>query len=391
MRFPRTLDSVALARAKELPIVAVLGPRQAGKSTLCASLFAHKPLVSLEAHEARESALRDPVGFLARFPAGAVLDEAQRAPALFSELQIDADRSPEPGRWILTGSQHFSMLSSISQSLAGRVSLLTLLPLSLEELGAARAAEPESAAWIGGYPRIHDRGLDPVAWLDDYVTTYVERDVRQVLNVGDLGAFQTFLGLCAGRAGQLLNLTNLGTEAGVTNKTAKAWISVLEASFVVFQLRPYFRNVSKRLTKSTKLYFHDVGLLCRLLGVWTAEQLAVHPLRGAIFENLVVSELVKARLHRGRRSDLCFYRDQSGREVDVLVDDPLDPVLIEIKATRTPLADTARSLDEVASVLQGAEIRPRSVRRVLVYAGAEASTSAGVERVPWHAASGILT
>lgn len=390
MPYPRTLESVALARAQQLPIVAILGPRQAGKSTLCASLFAHKPLVSLEAHEAREAALRDPVGFLARFPSGAVLDEAQRAPGLFSQLQIDADQHPEPGRWILTGSQHFHLLSSISQSLAGRVALLTLLPLSLEELEAERAAEPESAALIGGYPRIHDRRLDPVAWLDDYITTYVERDVRQVLNIGDLGSFQTFLGLCAGRAGQLLNLSSLGAEAGVTNKTAKAWLSVLEASFVVFQLRPYFRNVGKRLTKSTKLYFHDVGLLCRLIGIRTVEQLAIHPLRGSIFENLVVSELLKARLHRGRRSDLCFYRDQSGREVDVLVDDPLDPVLIEIKATRTPLAETARQLDDVTRVLLAAEIPPRSVRRVLMYAGDEASTSAGVERVPWHAAGRIV-
>jgi len=390
LAYPRTLEPIARARAKGLPIVAILGPRQAGKSTLCTRVFSEKPLVSLESLEAGESARKDPMGFLARFPAGAVIDEAQRAPDLFSELQVDVDQHPDPGRWILTGSQHFLLLSSISQSLAGRVALLTLLPLSFEELGADRATDPESAAFIGGYPRIHDRHLDPTAWLDDYVTTYVERDARRVLNIGDLNSFQTFLGLCAARAGQLLNLSALGAEAGVTLKTAKAWLSVLEASFLVFQLRPYFRNVGKRLTKSTKLYFHDVGLLCRLLGLRSAEQLRTHPMQGAIFENLVVSEIQKSRLHHGVRSELYFYRDQSGREVDLLADDPLDPVLIEIKRTARLSAESARPLDEVAKVLARAEIPPRSVRRVLVHAGDEAFESAGAERVPWHRASGIL-
>ncbi len=390
MAYPRTLEPVARARAAELPIVTILGPRQAGKSTLCTRVFGQKPLVSLESLDARENARTDPVGFLARFPAGAVIDEAQRAPDLFSELQVDVDRHADPGRWILTGSQHFHLLSSISQSLAGRVALLTLLPLSIEELGSDRAPDAESAAIIGGYPRIHDKHLDPTTWLDDYVTTYVERDVRQVLNIGDLSAFQTFMSLCAARAGQLLNLSSLGAEAGVTLKTAKAWISVLEASFLAFQLRPYFRNVGKRLTKSTKLYFHDTGLLCRLLGLRGVDQLRQHPLRGAIFENLIVSEVYKSRLHRGMKSDLHFYRDQSGREVDLLIDDPLDPVLIEIKSTRTVLSETVRPLEEVAKVLAGSEIRPRSVRRVLVHAGEDLVESTDIERVPWHQAFQIL-
>jgi predicted AAA+ superfamily ATPase len=373
-----------------MPIVAVVGPRQAGKSTLCARVFADKPHVTLESLEARENAVKDPVGFLSRFPAGAVLDEVQRVPHLFSELQVDVDRHPTPGRWVLTGSQNFNLLASISQSLATRVALLTLLPLSFEELSTERGADPETASLFGGYPRIHDRHLDPLVWLDDYVMTYVERDARQVLNIGDLGAFQTFLGLCAGRAGQLLNLSSLGAEAGVTAKTAKAWLSVLEASFLVFQMRPYFRNVGKRLTKSTKLYFCDVGLLCRLLGIRTADQLRHHPLRGSIFEKLVVTEILKSRLHRGQRSDLYFYRDQSGREVDVLVDDPLDPVLIEVKSTRTVLDETVRPLRDVASVLEGSEQPPRSVRSILVHAGDQDLTDSGIERVPWHAAARIL-
>jgi len=391
MAYPRTLEPTVSARAAELPIVAVLGPRQAGKSTLCTRVFPNKPLVSLEALEWRERARKDPVEFLASFPSGAVIDEAQRAPDLFSELQVDVDAHPEAGRWILTGSQHFHLLSSISQSLAGRVALLTLLPLSLEELGTDRALDPESAGFIGGYPRIHDKHLDPRMWLDDYVTAYVERDVRQVLNIGDLTSFQTFLGLCATRAGQLLNLSALGAEAGVTLKTAKRWISVLEASFIVFQLRPYFRNVGKRLTKSTKLYFHDVGLLCRLLGIRDGEQVRHHPLRGAIIENLLVSEVHKSRLHRGTRGDLYFYRDQSGREVDLVADDPLDPVLIEIKGTQGLSPESARSLDEVAKVLAGGEIAPRSIRRVLLYAGDDVVEAKGIEHIPWHRASGILT
>ncbi len=214
--------------------------------------------------------------------------------------------------------------------------------------------------------------------------------MRQVLNIVDLGTFQTFLGLCAGRAGQLLNLSALGAEAGISLKTAKAWLSVLEASFITFQLRPYFRNVGKRLTKSTKLYFHDAGLLCRLLGIRSTEQLELHPLRGAVFENLVVSEILKSRLHRGTKSDLCFYRDQSGREVDVLVDDPSDPVLIEVKSTRTVLPETVRPLEDVALLLERGGHAPRSLRRVLVHAGNEQVTSGSIERVPWHQAARIL-
>jgi uncharacterized protein len=388
--YQRTLETVASDRARGMPIVSVMGPRQAGKSTLCTRVFADKPHVSLEVLELREHALRDPAGFLSRYPRGAVLDEVQRAPRLFSELQVDVDRHPTGGRWVLTGSQHFILMESIAQSLAGRAALLTLLPLSLEELGADRGPSAASACLVGGYPRIHDQKLDPAAWLDDYATTYVERDVRQVLNVGDLNSFQTFLGLCAGRAGQLLNLASLGTDAGVTAKTAKAWLSVLEASFVVFQLRPYFRNVGKRLTKSTKLYFTDVGLLCRLLGLRSLEHWHQHPLRGAIFENLVVAELLKARLHRGLRSDLYFYRDQSGREVDVLVDDPLQPLLVEIKAAHSIFSENRLPLDEVARVLARAELPPKSVRRAIVHSGDERAIVAGVEQVPWHAAGSLL-
>lgn len=390
MTIPRTLEAAARQRATQLPLLAVLGPRQSGKSTLCARTFGHKPLVSLESLGEREQASLDPAGFLRRFPEGAVIDEVQRVPTLFSELQVDADARPEPGRWILSGSQHFHMLSSISQSLAGRIALLTLLPLSVEELGSQAAQDPLEACVAGGYPRIYDQKLEPSIWLDDYLTTYVERDVRQVLNVGNLITFQTLLGLCATRAGQLLNAAALGAEAGVSSKTVRAWLSVLEASFIVFQLRPYFRNVGKRLTKSTKLYFHDTGVLCRLLGIRSVDQLRQHPLRGAIFENLVVSEIAKSRLHRGLRPDLMFYRDQSGREVDLIAEDPLDPILIEIKLAPDANAAQVRALDEVAKVLSKAELPPRSVRRVLVHSGAETGVFDGIERIPWRQVHRIL-
>ncbi len=388
--YPRALIGVARRRARELPILAVLGPRQAGKSTLCRLAFGDRTLLSLEAHEVRALAHENPAAFLRAHPQGAVLDEVQRAPALLSELQVDVDRDPTPGRWILTGSQHFHLLESISQSLAGRAALLTLLPLAFDELGADRPATHEAACLYGGYPRIFDRKLDPAEWLDDYITAYVERAVRQVLRVTDLSTFQTFLGLCATRAGQVLNVASLGAEAGISHSTAKAWLSVLEASFVVFRLPPWFRNVGKRLTKSAKLYFYDVGLLCRLLRIRSADQVRQHPLQGALFENLMVVELLKSRLNRGYRAELCYYRDQSGREVDVIQDDPIEPALIEIQLAAPKDERDLRPLFDVERILQSSPIPPRSVRRYVLHGGCETGELGGAALVPWHAAGRLL-
>lgn len=388
--FQRSLLPTLVDRARRHPIVSVVGPRQSGKTTLCTLAFPEKPLVRLESLHDQEQARADPAAFLARFPSGAILDEVQRAPELFPELQVRVDTGARDGEWILTGSQHFGLLASISQSLAGRVSLLTLLPLTHDELGTSAPARLDEALFAGGYPKLHDRHLDPREWLADYVATYVERDVRQVLKVVDLSTFQTFLRLAAGRVGQVLNLSSLGADAGITHPTAREWVSVLEASFVAFRLQPWFRNVGKRLVKSPKLYFHDTGLLCHLLGIRTSEELELHYLRGAIFENWVISELVKANSNRGEVPMLHYYRDQSGREVDLMLDRPLDPVLVEIKSSQRSNPEFAAPMDELARLLERGPQRFRSLRKLVVFGGDAPLTIDDVEFVPWRTAGRVL-
>lgn len=333
------------------PIVTLTGPRQSGKTTLARTVFSGKPYASLEDPDIRRMALDDPRGFLGNFPDGAVLDEVQRAPELLSYLQTRVDADGRMGLFLLTGSQQFGLLSGVTQSLAGRTAFVELLPFSIHELEAsgkaasigARPATLDAAMFTGGYPPIHDRKLAPPMWMAPYVAAYVERDVRQFLKVLDLEAFQRFVRLCAGRSGQILNLSSLATDAGITHNTAKAWISVLEASYILFQLRPHHANFSKRLIKAPKIYFHDSGLLCWLLGIQEAGQLATHPLRGSIFETMVVSELVKTRSNRGERAALYFWRDSNGNEIDVIaeVSTPagLKLMPIEIKSSQTLNSD----------------------------------------------------
>jgi predicted AAA+ superfamily ATPase len=323
--------------ASSFPVVAVTGPRQSGKTTLVRKCFDQKTYVSLEDLDQREFAAKDPRGFLNQFPEGAILDEAQRCPDLFSYLQTRVDFSRTMGQFILTGSQQFGLLSQITQSLAGRVGMLTLLPLSAGELSAEKklSGSPDEQLITGGYPAIYDRQLDPAIWLASYVNTYVERDVRQLINVRDLANFQRFLRLCAGRTGQLLNLSDLANDCGISHNTANAWISVLEASYLVFRLAPHHRNFNKRLVKNPKLYFLDTGLAAWLLGIKNNEALCWHPLRGALFETWVVSELLKSRYHAGLPSNLFFWRDHTGTEVDVVIEDgdSLHPVEIKSGAT----------------------------------------------------------
>ncbi len=332
--------------ARHFPVVTVMGPRQSGKTTLCRGIFAKLPYRSLETPDVRDFAERDPRGFLAELRHGAVLDEVQRAPHLLSYLQGIVDRPHAPRPWVLTGSWNFALLASVSQSLAGRSAVLHLLPPSWAEL--ARFPRPPAslrdALWIGAYPRIHDQRLRASDFLSSYVATYVERDVRQVLNIGDLRTFQTFLQLCAARSGQLLNLSSLGADAGVSQPTAREWISVLEASYLIHLLRPFHRNLGKRLVKTPKLHFVDSGLLCFLLGIRTPAELDRHPLRGAVFESWVVSEVLKSRLHRGVPPGLSFYRDQPGLEVDLVVEDGRRVDSIEIKSGQTVAPDSLASL-----------------------------------------------
>jgi hypothetical protein len=348
----RDIQPVLIRLASQYPVVTVTGPRQSGKTTLARSAFPDKPYVSLEDPDLRRFAIEDPRGFLGSHPQGAILDEIQRAPELLSYLQGLVDAQPRPGLYILTGSQQFELMHRLSQSLAGRTALLRLLPFTLAEALRARPApaEPDLADILlaGFYPRIHDRGLDPTQALGDYFATYVERDLRQLTAVHDLQRFERFVRLCAGRTGQLLNLSSLGQDAGVSHATARAWIDLLQTSYIVYLLPPWLTNTRKRLVKTPKLYFYDVGLACWLLGLRTPQQVQRDPLWGALFENMIVMEALKDRYNAGASGEMYFYRDAEGHEVDLLL--PVGGRLhaIEIKAGATVNPDYFKGLRSFA-------------------------------------------
>jgi uncharacterized protein len=342
----RDSDNLLKEIASSFKAIAITGPRQSGKTTLTKSFFPTKPYVSLENPTDRNLALADPVRFLASFPQGAILDEIQKAPELFSYLQGILDSSDEKGKFILTGSNNFLLLESISQSLAGRVGYVDLLPFSIHEktLCPKPPSNLEENIFLGGYPSVvHDR-TKPEAWFGSYVRTYIERDVRLVKNISDLTTFQRFLYLCAGRIGQQINLTNLANEAGVDHKTVQSWLGVLQASYIVYTLPPYYKNFNKRLTKSSKLYFYDTGLACYLLAIKKADELTNHGYRGPLFENFVITELLKNRYNKGQRSNLYYWRDSSGNEVDVLVDNGSTQIPLETKSAATLNMDFFKGL-----------------------------------------------
>jgi predicted AAA+ superfamily ATPase len=307
---------------------------------------------NLERPDTRDFAASDPLGFLGSYPGGVILDEIQRAPHLLSYIQAAVDNQRHPGQFILTGSQQLEVLNTVSQSLAGRTALLKLLPFSIPEMG--RRYPPTSVDRLiltGLYPRIYDQQLDPTQALGDYFETYVERDMRQLAAVKDLSLFEKFVRLCAGRIGQILNLQSLGNDAGVSHTTAHAWLSLLEASYILFILPPWYRNISKRLIKSPKLYFCDVGLASYLLGLETERHVSRDPLRGNLFENLVVIEALKYRYNRGQKSNLFFYRDGKGNEVDLILEFGPDLFPIEIKAGETITPDYFKGLKQFEKII----------------------------------------
>jgi len=342
----RIITKVMLESAKEYPVVALTGPRQSGKTTLVKEAFPQLKYVSLEDPEVLDFALRDPRGFLAQGSQGIILDEVQNAPELFSYIQGIVDDRKMMGQFILTGSQHFLLLEKISQSLAGRVSILSLLPLSLEELVSAGAAIHDSFHLImnGFYPRLHEVPVHARDWYANYIKTYVERDVRQIKNITDLNSFQRFLRLCAGRAGQLLNLSSVASDSGIIHNTARSWLSVLEASYIIFFLQPHHQNFNKRLVKTPKMYFFDTGLASSLLGIHEIAQLNDHPLRGNLFENFVIAELFKYRTHRGLSLPFYLWRDRTGHEIDCIFDNAGKLIPIEIKSGKTISSDFFKNL-----------------------------------------------
>lgn len=370
----RTLAPRLLDLFRQYPVVTVTGPRQSGKTTLCRAAFPHLDYVNLERPDQRQFAEDDPRGFLRRYGDGAVIDEIQRAPELASYLQVHVDERRQNGLFVLTGSQQFRVIEAVSQSLAGRTALLRLLPFSVAEALKLRPElTPEEMLYTGFYPRIYDQALEPIQALGDYFETYVERDVRQISEIRNLSGFRKFVRLCAGRVGQVLSLSSLGNDAGVSHTTVREWLSVLEASYIAFRLPPYHANVSKRLIKSPKLYFYDVGLAAYLVGLETPRQVFTHPLKGNLFENLVVAEALKVRYNQGRRSNLFFYRDSNGNEVDLLYTLADRLIAVEIKAgetlTRQYFASFRRLRQLLADQVAG---------ELLVYGGEESQERRGV-------------
>ena len=326
--------------------VAVTGPRQSGKTTLVKTLFPDKTYLSLENPDTRRFAIEDPRGFLKRYESGAIFDEVQRTPELFSYLQEVLDQSSEPGRFILTGSNNFLLQQNISQSLAGRIAILNLLPFSTVELFSDQQTAPDENELIlkGLYPPIYDLNIPPEDWFPNYLRTYIDRDVRQIKNITDLIVFERFIRLLAGRTGQELNLTSMAVETGVDTKTIQSWIGILESSFIIYLLRPHYKNFNKTLVKRPKVYFYDTGLVCSLLGIITLGQLLQHPLRGSLFECLVITELLKKRTNAGKQINLYYWRDKTGHEVDVIVDNGTSLLPLEIKAGKTINSEFFKSL-----------------------------------------------
>ena len=386
MIIPRLAASTVQRLAKGFPVVAITGPRQSGKTTLTRQLFPAKPYVSLENPEQRQFATDDPKRFLAQFADGAIIDEVQRVPSLLSWLQGLVDERQRMGDFVLTGSQQFDLVRHITQSLAGRVGRVELLPLQGLELQQANLLDGDLDTLMvtGHYPALYSRDLLPQDWFSNYVATYVERDVRQLLQIKDLQLFQRFLRLAAARSGQLLNLSSLGADVGISSVTAREWIGVLEASYLVMRLPPYFENFGKRLVKTPKLYFLDTGLMCWLLGIHSAAILSTHPLRGQVFETMVVVEAYKAALNKGQQAALYFWRDSAGQEVDLLAQRDGVFESYEIKSGSTFSADWFKQLTKLE------KLNPNAARATVIYGGSESSSRSQGEVLAWADALGKL-
>jgi predicted AAA+ superfamily ATPase len=324
---------------RKFPVITLTGPRQSGKTTLVKYVFEGLAYVSLEDPDTREFAQNDPRGFLANYTQGVIIDEAQKVPHLFSYIQTIVDTYNKPGMFMLTGSQNFLLDENISQTLSGRVAVLKLLPFSLEELEGTpfdfTSPDYRETLFKGFYPRIYDFELEPLDWYPSYVQTYLERDVRQMINIKDLSVFQRFMRLCAGRIGQVLNLSSLAVDCGISPNTVKEWLSLLEASYILFLLKPHFKNFNKRLIKMPKLYFFDPGLACYLLGIGSEKQVGNHYLKGALLEAMIISEFHKYRLNRGRDPNCYYWRDKTGHEIDCILESGETLVPVEIKSGKT--------------------------------------------------------
>ncbi len=375
----RVSSRKVLEMAKKFPVITITGPRQSGKTTLCKSVFSQYACVSLENPDTREFAQSDPKGFLDTYTGNLIIDEAQHVPELFSYIQGIVDEKKQTGQFILSGSQNFLLLEKISQSLAGRVYVFHLLPLSYAELKNENVKDLKDAIFYGGYPRLFDANIAPKDFFPSYIQTYLERDVRNMINLRDLNLFNAFLKLCAGRIGQLFNANSLSTEIGVDAKTIQNWISILEKSFVVFRLYPWHENFNKRVIKTPKLYFYDTGLACGLLGIKSVEELELHFAKGGLFENFIILEKMKLKLNMGEQADLFFWRDSHGNEIDVLETKGNTQVVTEIKSAKTLKNDFFKGLQWYEKIA-----KKYSIKKQLVYGGDDNQKRTEAEVISWR-------
>jgi len=381
MYINRQIAQIIAAQQSKFPVLALTGPRQSGKTTLLRELFADYRYISLENPDTRSFATDDPVGFLNQYNEKVIFDEVQRVPALFSYIQGRVDESRQMGQYILSGSQNFHLLSNITQTLAGRVALFKLLPLDFKELKQVGLLDNTyaSAAIKGFYPAIFDRDIDPVVFYANYIQTYIEKDVTELLNIRNLKLFRTFLSLCATRAGQLLNISAIANECDISQPTAKAWLSILESSYIIFLLQPYHENFNKRLVKSPKLFFYDTGLLSHLLGIRTADELIENRLKGNLFENMIVAEYQKQNQHQYLHREYYFWQDRAGNEVDMLLRKPGGFDIFEVKATQTITPGLFNGMD-----LFGELASPAEVHKTLIYGGSENQERTKYNVVGWQ-------
>ncbi len=377
----RHLTELVKTRARKLPVITITGPRQSGKTTLAKLVFPKYKFVSLENTDTRAYAIKDPRGFLDEYGPRLIIDEAQYVPKIFSHIQHVVDESGKVGQYVLTGSQNFKLTSSISQSLAGRAAAFTLMPFSLNEL--RDAGKLKGNVWQnihrGFYPRLFSRHLKPAEWLHDYRRDYVERDVRNIKNIGNLHSFQQFMKLCAARCGQIINLSNIGNEIGVSYQTIKSWTSVLEASYIIFILPAYHRNFRKRITKTPKLYFYDTGLLCSLLEFETVNELMRSPFRGSVFENFIVAEFFKNAYNRSENRSFYYWRDNTGNEIDLAFEKNNRIHLYEMKSSATMDDSLLRNL----YLFEKFDVK-LPVNRTLIYAGGETQKQKEIRVLPWN-------
>ncbi len=382
---PRRISEHLYRMLQKFPVVSLTGPRQSGKTTLLREIFMDYKYFNLERMDTREMVLADPAGFLESAGEKVIIDEAQNAPLLFSYIQVLSDERKTNGQYILSGSQSFMLSNNISQSLAGRVHISNLLPFDITELKQVCREDLKQTILNGFYPRVHDQNIRPDEFYPSYLQSYIERDIRTLKAIGNLQTFSRFLGLCAGRTGQILNLSSLANDAGVAVNTAKSWLSLLEASYIIFLLQPYYRNFNKRIIKSPKLYFYDTGVASSLLRIQNPDSLSTHYLYGSLFENLVISEIIKCQVHAGKRPSVYYFRESNGLEIDCIVEKGNDIVALEIKAGETFTTDYLRNLKLLAK-----EPAFENARKMVIYTGKEKSRINNIDVINWEGFDGEI-